>query len=172
MARILVVDRDKRARSFYERELGRQRHQVNAVSSVHEGLQTLRTWKHDLVILDIEIPGPGEVQAIKSMLSLDKEMPLLFTSSLSGDAPIHHSRAGKACGPRPNDAVGMRQTVRDLLRPRRLEAPALYRRRRVAILRAPRLNGCRATGRQARAQASAARARGGSALVPSARIRG
>lgn len=149
MAKILIVDRDRRAWSVYERELGRQRHRVTAVSSIHEGLRTYQAWKPDLVVLDIGTPDPWEVQAITSLLALDREMPVLFTSSLSGYAQHCGSPAGNGRTEHSDNHACMRQTIQDLLRPRRPDALGL-RRRRVAVLGAPRPDGYRRAARHAR----------------------
>lgn len=164
MAKILVVDRDKRAWSLYERELGRQRHCVTAVSSIHEGLRIFQGWKPDLVVLDIEIPDPWEVQAIQSLLALDREMPVLFTTSLSGSAQRRNDRVGNGRTEHSDAMVCLRQTVQDLLRPGSPEAVG-PRLRRVATLNAPRPDGYRRASRHAQGAPLAAPASGRRALA-------
>jgi two-component system KDP operon response regulator KdpE len=66
-ARILVVDDDTQIRRVLRKMLTSQGYTVNAVSSGEEALDTLRRDRHDLVVLDIAMPGMGGLEACRAI---------------------------------------------------------------------------------------------------------
>jgi two-component system KDP operon response regulator KdpE len=61
MPRILVVDDEPALRRTYERALSPRGFEVNTVGDPHLAYELLESAEHDLVLLDIHLPGlPGD----------------------------------------------------------------------------------------------------------------
>ena len=68
-ARILVVDDDVQIRRVMRKMLMARGYTVNDARSGEEALETLRRDRHDLVLLDLAMPGMGGLEACRSIRS-------------------------------------------------------------------------------------------------------
>ena len=66
-ARVLIVDDDAQIRRSLHMMLGSQGYVVREVGSGEEALETLRHDRHDLVLLDMAMPGMGGLDACRSI---------------------------------------------------------------------------------------------------------
>jgi len=66
-AKILIVDDDLQLRRVMHKMLTAKGYQVTAVPSGEEALDTLRRDRHDLVLLDMAMPGMGGLEACRAM---------------------------------------------------------------------------------------------------------
>ncbi len=66
-ARILVVDDDLQIRRVMRKMLIAQGYAVNDARSGEEALETLRRDRHDLVLLDMAMPGMGGLEACRAI---------------------------------------------------------------------------------------------------------
>jgi two-component system KDP operon response regulator KdpE len=66
-ARILVVDDDLQIRRVMRKMLVAQGYTVNDARSGEEALEMLRKGRHDLVLLDMAMPGMGGLEACRAM---------------------------------------------------------------------------------------------------------
>ena len=66
-AKILVVDDDLQIRRVMRKMLAAQGYMVNDASSGEEALDVLRRKRHDLVLLDLAMPGMGGLEACRAI---------------------------------------------------------------------------------------------------------
>ena len=66
-AKVLIVDDDAQIRRTLRMMLNAQGYFVNEVRSGEEALETLRHDRHDLVLLDMAMPGMGGLEACRSI---------------------------------------------------------------------------------------------------------
>ncbi|HTT62862.1 MAG TPA: response regulator transcription factor [Bryobacteraceae bacterium] len=66
-AKILVVDDDLQIRRVMRKMLVAQGYTVNDASSGEEALEVLRRGRHDLVLLDLAMPGMGGLEACREI---------------------------------------------------------------------------------------------------------
>jgi two-component system KDP operon response regulator KdpE len=66
-AKILVVDDDLQIRRVMRKILVAQGYTVNAARSGEEALEMLRRGRHDLVLLDLAMPGMGGLEACRAI---------------------------------------------------------------------------------------------------------
>jgi CheY-like chemotaxis protein len=71
--RVLVVDDEFDARALVTTMLERSGAQVLAVSSTHEALESMQTWKPDLLIADIGMPIEDGYSLIRKVRALPSE---------------------------------------------------------------------------------------------------
>ena len=85
MARILVVDDDKRIRSMLEMMLVRAGHQVDTASDGQQALEHLAGTPVDLIILDIVMP---EKDGLETIMEIRKKAPEMKVIAISGGGVI------------------------------------------------------------------------------------
>src|SRR5579871_501500 len=66
-AKILVVDDDLQIRRVMRKMLTTQGYAVNDARSGEEAIETLRRDRHDLVLLDMAMPGMGGLEACRAI---------------------------------------------------------------------------------------------------------
>jgi two-component system KDP operon response regulator KdpE len=66
-AKILVVDDDQQIRRVMRKMLQTQGYAVNDARSGEEALEVLRRGRHDLVLLDLAMPGMGGLEACRAI---------------------------------------------------------------------------------------------------------
>jgi len=84
MARILVIDDDRRLLDIYAEEFGED-HEVVTSNSARDAIGRLPAIRPDLVILDIRMPDMNGVDALGRILERDRKVPVILNSSISHD---------------------------------------------------------------------------------------
>ncbi len=82
MARILVIDDDRRLLDAYAEELGEE-YEVVTSTSARDAIGHLPAIRPDLVILDIRMPDMNGVDALGRILERDRKVPVILNSSHS-----------------------------------------------------------------------------------------
>ena len=82
-ARILVVDDEVSIVSLVSRALAAHGFRVDSAADGERALQLVRTDAHQLVILDLILPGLGGVATLKRIMGVRPELPVLVLSALS-----------------------------------------------------------------------------------------
>ena len=67
MARILVVDDEPQIRKFLRISLGATGHEVMEASSAGQGIELARSWRAELIILDLGLPDMDGQEAISAI---------------------------------------------------------------------------------------------------------
>ncbi len=125
-ARILVVDDDPLARRSLRAMLERSYYVVETVESGTEALAILSTYRPDLVLLDIQMPGMDGLEVCRRIRVLPDGdlLPIIF---LTGDERLElHAEALRAKGDdflrKPIRSAELIIRVRSLMRLKRLQA--------------------------------------------------
>ena len=85
--RVLVVDDSLMIRSAFSRLIENEESLTlaAAVSTAEDGLQVLSSETVDVILLDLEMPGMGGLEALPQMLKKASEAKILVVSSLTAD---------------------------------------------------------------------------------------
>ncbi len=84
MARILVIDDDRRLLDAYAEELGEE-YEIVTTCSARDAIGRLPDIRPDLVILDIRMPDMNGVDALGRILERDRKVPVILNSSYTHD---------------------------------------------------------------------------------------
>lgn len=88
MAKILLIDDDIVLLKLYSTRLAADGHEVTTVSNGEEGLETVRSFKPDLVILDLLMPrlnGFGFLEALRADRDVAHTPVVVFSSVAQGE---------------------------------------------------------------------------------------
>lgn len=80
MADLLVVDDDARIRELLAEYLTGRGHTVTTAEDGDQGLEHLRTGRHELVILDIMMPGKDGLQVLRELRAFSDLPAILLTA--------------------------------------------------------------------------------------------
>ena len=95
MLQILVVDDDEQMQFFLKEALLRQGYGVTVQATAEDGLDSMRTGRFDLVLLDARLPAMSGLVAVESILKVDPHMPIIvITAHGSRDGAIEAIRRG------------------------------------------------------------------------------
>jgi two-component system response regulator MprA len=81
--RVLLVDDEPdflEAISFW---LGSKGYQVNKASTGEAALQLLKEQRHDVVFLDVMMPGMDGIETLRRIRALDKDLPVILVTASS-----------------------------------------------------------------------------------------
>ncbi|MEP6509135.1 MAG: response regulator transcription factor, partial [Gemmatimonadales bacterium] len=126
--KILVIEDDPTVGQFVKRGLEQQRWVVDLVTDGDEGEQAAMAGTHDLIILDMRLPGKSGLQVLNELRARGFERPILvLTAQDAIDAKVETLRAGA------DDYVTKPFAFEELLarvealsrRPRALSSPSL-----------------------------------------------
>jgi len=84
--RVLIIDRDQKTLDSIRRELVEQGYDVTVAYNGEEGFARARQGVHDLVILDVELPGLDGVEVCRRLRSEGYTVPILMLSARAGVA--------------------------------------------------------------------------------------
>lgn len=95
--RILVVDDEPNIRRLIEHHLVRRGHQVDTAVNGAEALEKVHTGRPDLLVLDVNMPGPNGFEVLAQMKEdpATVEIPVIMLTALSTD---DHIRRGWGIG--------------------------------------------------------------------------
>ncbi|MCU1369808.1 MAG: two component transcriptional regulator, winged helix family [Ilumatobacteraceae bacterium] len=83
MARLLLVEDDEAIAAPLARALGRDGHDVEAVSTGEAALERLERGGLDLVVLDVGLPGIDGVEVCRRLRHTDADLPVLMLTARS-----------------------------------------------------------------------------------------
>jgi two-component system, response regulator PdtaR len=84
-SKVLLVDDDKLILSTISKGLRLAGYLVTAAGSGHEALDCVVTDPPDIAILDIRMPDLNGIELAQHLISLNKELPIIFLSAYSDD---------------------------------------------------------------------------------------
>src|SRR4051794_4947448 len=118
MPRVLVADDDEQMRRLIVVLLEAEGYEISEASDTWEVLEQVSRAQPDLLILDLQMPGGGGIEAIKSIRSdpANREIPVLLLSGTVDLEVDWASRVGaNAQLPKPFGVDEFRATVGSLL---------------------------------------------------------
>jgi two-component system, NtrC family, response regulator AtoC len=83
--KIMVIDDEQLVRWSLEQKLTREGYEVETAATGEEGLERLKQDNHELVLLDLRLPGMSGVQVLQEIKKLDRDIGVIV---LTADAEI------------------------------------------------------------------------------------
>ncbi|MEM7232434.1 MAG: response regulator [Planctomycetota bacterium] len=124
MKRILIADDEAIVRQIYEDELREEGYEVLSASDASEAIQTARTEKPDLVVMDIRMPGMDGIEAMHRILEDNNELPIVINSAYSSYNDSFMSWPADAYLIKSSDPTELTDTVRKILTEKECETVA------------------------------------------------
>jgi DNA-binding response OmpR family regulator len=81
MARILIVEDEARIASFVAKGLGAEGHRTTVAADGHTGLDEALSGDHDLVILDIGLPGLDGTELLEQLRAQGSRVPVIVLTA-------------------------------------------------------------------------------------------
>lgn len=79
--RILVIDDDKAIRKSFILALEDTKYQVDTAESGEKGIEMEQNNKHDLIFLDLKMPGLNGVETLRELRKMDKDVPVYIVTA-------------------------------------------------------------------------------------------
>ena len=111
--KVLVVDDELEVRQILQEFLAHRGYQVYAAESGPEALNALDTFKPDVVLLDVLMPGMDGVETLKRMVALQPTLPVIMVTA-NADVGITSKLLGLGAAdyiPKPFDLEYLDQAV-------------------------------------------------------------
>ncbi|MEU9309198.1 response regulator transcription factor [Streptomyces sp. NPDC048256] len=88
MPRVLLIEDDRAVRDGVALALRRQGHEVAAAETGEDGLNRLRSFRPDVVVLDLMLPGMTGLDVCRRMRELDQTLPIIMATARGDDEDI------------------------------------------------------------------------------------
>ena len=115
MKKILLVDDEENIRFLYEEELKEEGYATLSAANGEEALQLFKTEKPDLVILDIQMPGMNGIDVLRSMKTIDADIPVVLSSAYPEFKQDLGAWASDEYIVKSSDLNSLRETIKRLL---------------------------------------------------------
>ena len=116
MTTILLADDKKNIRDFCKQELEDEGYRVILARDGREAIELVRKDTPDLVILDLDMPRVGGLDAIEPIQSIAPGVPvILFTANDEGCMAGGHSRLAVAYVEKSEDLTELKRTIARIL---------------------------------------------------------
>jgi len=89
--RILVVDDDEDLRLLATRSLIRAGHEVREAGAGEEGLALLDSWKPELLLLDLNMPGLDGYEVLRTLRARGQTLPVIVLTAMGDEESARHS---------------------------------------------------------------------------------
>ncbi|WBO61514.1 response regulator transcription factor [Streptomyces camelliae] len=87
MPRVLLIEDDPAVREGARLALRRQGHEVAAAETGEEGLGRLRSFRPDVVVLDLMLPGVSGLEVCRRIRA-DSQVPIIMVTAMGDDVDI------------------------------------------------------------------------------------
>jgi len=85
-SKVLVIDDERLVRWSLEQKLSREGYEVESAPTGEEGLSLLREGGHELVLLDLRLPGMDGAQTLQEIKKLEREIGVVMLTADTGIA--------------------------------------------------------------------------------------
>jgi two-component system response regulator AtoC len=121
---VLIVDDDPQMQFFLKEALERQQYAVCVAPSAEAALESLKTDKFDLILMDVRLPAMSGLEAVEEIQRLDRRTPIIvMTAHGTRDSALDAVRRGAYdYFTKPFSLEEMEIVVRRALERRRLQA--------------------------------------------------
>src|ERR1700722_15852219 len=93
--RILIVEDEKKLVDILQRCLKSEGYVVDGVNTAADGLEYIKTYHYDLVILDLQLPDGTGTSLLRRLRELGHKMPALVLTARSDiDSKVENFQAG------------------------------------------------------------------------------
>ncbi len=115
MPRILVVDDEQSLRLLYKMEFTQDGYDVDLAANADEGIEKVREYAYDVVILDIRMPGKDGLEALGEMLAERRSIKVIINSAYTTYKDNFMSWAAEDYVIKSSDLTELKQKVRKVL---------------------------------------------------------
>ncbi|MFF3377055.1 response regulator [Streptomyces sp. NPDC002680] len=88
MPRVLLIEDDRAVREGVQLALRRQGHDVAAAGTGEGGLERLRSFRPDVVVLDLMLPGMSGLDVCRRIRGADDQVPIIMATARGDDVDI------------------------------------------------------------------------------------
>ncbi|MFJ8754346.1 response regulator [Streptomyces sp. NPDC102441] len=88
MPRVLLVEDDRAVREGVQLALRRQGHDVASAGTGEAGLEQLRSFRPDVVVLDLMLPGMSGLEVCRSIRATAGQVPIIMATARGDDVDI------------------------------------------------------------------------------------
>lgn len=88
MPRVLLIEDDRAVREGVALALRRQGHDVAAAATGEDGMAHLRSFRPDVVVLDLMLPGMTGLDVCHGIRSVDQTLPIIMATARGDDVDI------------------------------------------------------------------------------------
>ncbi|MEW1777011.1 response regulator transcription factor [Streptomyces sp. NPDC086777] len=88
MPRVLLIEDDRAVREGVALALRRQGHEVAAAPNGEDGLESVRSFRPDVVVLDLMLPGLPGLDVCRRIRGLDQTLPIVMATARGDDEDI------------------------------------------------------------------------------------
>ncbi|WP_046731079.1 response regulator transcription factor [Streptomyces humi] len=88
MPRVLLIEDDRAVREGVALALRRRGHEVAAVATGEDGLERVRSFRPDVVVLDLMLPGLPGLDVCRRVRALDQTLPIVMATARGDDEDI------------------------------------------------------------------------------------
>ncbi len=113
---LLVIDDDKNIRELLTMEFEDLGYKVVMAENGFDGIQLLKDYDVDLVILDIKMPGMDGIEALEKIISIKRELPVVIHSAYSHYKENYLTWSAMAYVVKSGNLEELMQTVENLLK--------------------------------------------------------
>ena len=93
--RILIVEDEKKLSDILQRSLRSDGYLVDGVGTAFDGLEYVKTYHYDLIIIDLQLPDGTGTSLLKQIRELGHSMPALILTARSDlDSKVENFQAG------------------------------------------------------------------------------
>jgi DNA-binding response OmpR family regulator len=115
MEKILVVDDEENIRLLYQEELEEEGYTVEVAAHGQEALNKLKTFRPDLITLDIRMPGMDGVETLQRIREVQRDVPVILCSAYGEYKQDLTTWASDAYVIKTSDLTELKGTIRTLL---------------------------------------------------------
>lgn len=128
MAKVLIVEDEGAQRMLYEAEIADMGHQVILAKDGAEAVDLVRQQKPDLVILDLMMPRMHGLEALKKVLGMNPNMPVIIHTAYSHYKDDFMSWAAEEYIVKSSDLGELKNAIKRVLSGRTKSAAGRMRR--------------------------------------------
>ena len=120
MAKILIIDDEEMVRGVLQQTLEREGYKVESAADGSHGLDLFQSWRPDLVITDILMPGKEGLETIRELRAEDPDVQIIAISGGGDRGDLNFLRAASMFGAvrtlsKPISRDDLLPMVRDIL---------------------------------------------------------
>jgi len=119
MDRILIVEDERNQRELYRQEFSEDGYAVEVAEDARAAVRRVEENRPDVVILDLNMPGPGGMDCLEEILSLDPKLPVIVNTAFGTFKDDFRSWSAASYVIKSSDMTELKDAVRAVLSRRR-----------------------------------------------------
>lgn len=115
MSKILIVEDEPNLRILYEKEFSEEGYDVVFAKDGKEAIQKTKEHAPDLIIMDLRLPQLDGIEAMRLILEINKDIPIIINSAYSSYQDDFMSWAAKAYVIKTSDLTELKNKVAEFI---------------------------------------------------------